>query len=125
LRKFSEGFLWGVATAAYQVEGAAHEDGRGDSIWDIFSHTPGNTDNGDSGDIACDMYHRYPADIEMMQALGIKGYRLSISWSRLFPAGDDEREERGFAFYDDLIKPSSLEVLPLTSPCITGIFPKH
>jgi beta-glucosidase len=103
LRKFSEGFLWGVATAAYQVEGAAHEDGRGDSIWDIFSHTPGNTDNGDSGDIACDMYHRYPADIEMMQALGIKGYRLSISWSRLFPAGDDEREERGFAFYDDLI----------------------
>ena len=103
MRKFPEGFLWGAATAAYQVEGAADEDGRGDSIWDIFSHTPGNTDNGDSGDIACDMYHRYPADVEMMQGLGIKGYRLSISWSRLFPAGDDKREERGFAFYDNLI----------------------
>ena len=103
MRNFPSNFLWGAATAAYQVEGAAAEDGRGLSIWDTFSHTPGKTDNGDSGDIACDMYHRYPADIELMQGLGIKGYRLSISWSRLFPDGDEVREERGFAFYDNLI----------------------
>jgi beta-glucosidase len=103
MRNFPEGFVWGAATAAYQVEGAAREDGRGASIWDTFSHTPGKTDNGDTGDVACDMYHRYPADIALMQGLGIKGYRLSISWSRLFPNGDEVREERGFAFYDDLI----------------------
>ncbi len=103
MRSFPTNFLWGAATAAYQVEGAAAEDGRGLSIWDTFSHTPGKTDNGDSGDVACDMYHRYPADIEIMHGLGIKGYRLSISWSRLFPDGDEVREERGFAFYDNLI----------------------
>ena len=103
MRNFPEGFVWGAATAAYQVEGAAREDGRGASIWDTFSHTPGKTDNGDTGDVACDMYHRYPADIALMQGLGIKGYRLSISWSRLFPNGDEVREERGFAFYDNLI----------------------
>jgi len=103
MRTFPEGFLWGAATAAYQVEGAAQEDGRGASIWDTFSHTPGKTDNGDSGDVACDMFHRYPSDIALMQGLGLKGYRLSISWSRLFPNGDGVREERGFAFYDDLI----------------------
>ena len=103
MRNFPNNFLWGAATAAYQVEGAAAEDGRGLSIWDTFSHTPGKTHNGDSGDIACDMYHRYPADIEIMRGLRIKGYRLSISWSRLFPNGDEVREERGFAFYDNLI----------------------
>ena len=103
MRNFPTNFLWGAATAAYQVEGAAAEDGRGLSIWDTFSHTPGKTDNGDSGDVACDMFHRYPADIEIMHGLGIKGYRLSISWSRLFPNGDEVREERGFAFYDNLI----------------------
>ena len=103
MRNFPEGFVWGAATAAYQVEGAAREDSRGASIWDTFSHTPGKTDNGDTGDVACDMYHRYPADIALMQGLGIKGYRLSISWSRLFPNGDEVREERGFAFYDNLI----------------------
>lgn len=103
MRNFPSTFLWGAATAAYQVEGAVTEDGRGASIWDTFSHTPGKTDNGDSGDIACDMYHRYPSDIALMQGLGIAGYRLSISWSRLFPKGDEVREERGFAFYDNLV----------------------
>ena len=103
MRNFPDNFLWGAATAAYQVEGAVTEDGRGPSIWDTFSHTPGKTDNGDSGDIACDMYHRYPSDIALMQGLGIAGYRLSISWSRLFPNGDEVREERGFVFYDKLI----------------------
>lgn len=79
MRNFPSTFLWGAATAAYQVEGAVTEDGRGASIWDTFSHTPGKTDNGDSGDIACDMYHRYPSDIALMQGLGIAGYRLSRS----------------------------------------------
>ena len=95
--------MFGAATAAYQVEGAAYEDGRGISIWDTFSHTPGKTDNGDTGDNACDFYHLYPNDIEIMKNLGIKSFRLSLSWSRLFPNGDDVREERGFAFYDRLI----------------------
>ena len=103
MRNFPNNFLWGAATAAYQVEGAATEDGRGASIWDTFSHTPGKTANGDTGDVACDIYHRYPADISMMQGLGLKGFRLSISWSRLFPNGDEVREERGFAFYNNLI----------------------
>ena len=103
MRSFPNDFLWGAATAAYQVEGAAFIDGRGPSIWDTFSHTPGKTHNGDSGDIACDMYHRYPADVEIMKSLGLKGFRLSISWSRLFPKGDEQREERGFSFYDNLI----------------------
>ena len=103
MRQFPHNFLWGAATAAYQVEGAASEDGRGLSIWDTFSHTPGKTDNGDTGDVACDMYHHYPADVALMKELGIKAFRLSISWSRLFPNGDEVREERGFAFYDNLI----------------------
>jgi len=103
MRNFPTNFLWGAATAAYQVEGAAAEDGRGLSIWDTFSHTPGKTDNGDTGDVACDMYHRYPTDVALMKELGLKGFRLSISWSRLFPNGDEVREERGFAFYDNLI----------------------
>src|ERR1035437_7924846 len=103
MRNFPDNCLWGAATAAYQVEGAATEDGRGASIWDTFSHTPGKTDGGDNGDVACDMYHRYPEDTLMIQRLGLKGFRLSISWSRLFPNGDEVREERGFAFYDKLI----------------------
>ena len=103
MRSFPSDFLWGAATAAYQVEGAASEDGRGASIWDTFSHTSGKTHNGDTGDIACDFYHRYPSDIEIIKNLGLKGFRLSISWSRLFPQGDEVREERGFSFYDNLI----------------------
>ena len=103
MRSFPSDFLWGAATAAYQVEGAASEDGRGASIWDTFSHTSGKTHNGDTGDIACDFYHRYPSDIEIIENLGLKGFRLSISWARLFPQGDEVREERGFSFYDNLI----------------------
>ena len=102
-KKFPDNFLWGAATAAYQVEGGAQADGRGPSIWDTFSHAPGNTLNGDTGDVACDHFHRYPQDIELMKEIGIKVYRLSFSWSRMFPAGDTVREERGFAFYDALI----------------------
>ena len=97
--QFPHEMKWGAATAAYQIEGAAHEDGRGQSIWDIFSHTPGNVKNGDNGDVACDSYHRYEEDIEMMKDLGIEMYRFSVSWPRIFPDGTGEINEEGLQFY--------------------------
>jgi beta-glucosidase len=103
LHDFPEGFLWGSATASYQVEGAVGEDGRGPSIWDTFAHTPGKTHNGDTGDIADDFYHRYLEDIALMRELGIKGFRFSIAWSRVFPNGAGSPNPRGFAFYDRLV----------------------
>jgi len=96
-------FLWGTASSSYQIEGAANLDGRGVSIWDTFSRTPGKVVNGDTGDSACDHYHRYSEDIAIMKNLGVKAYRFSIAWPRLFPNGDEVREERGFAFYNKLI----------------------
>ncbi len=103
MANFPVDFRWGAATAAYQIEGAAYEDGRGASIWDTFCKTPGKVHNGESGDVACDHYHRFLDDIQMMKDLGLKNYRFSFSWPRLFPKGDEVREERGFAFYDKLI----------------------
>ncbi len=100
---FPKNFLWGAATAAYQVEGAALEDGRGTSIWDTFSHTAGRTANGESGDTACDHYHRMKEDVALMKELGLKAYRFSISWTRLFPSGDTTKNAKGFAFYDSLV----------------------
>ena len=100
---FPDDFLWGTATASYQIEGAAQLDGRGVSIWDTFSKTPGKVVGSDNGDVACDHYHRYPEDIEIMKDLGVKAYRFSIAWPRLFPNGDGAREERGFNFYNNLI----------------------
>ncbi|MCL5025948.1 MAG: GH1 family beta-glucosidase [Chloroflexi bacterium] len=101
---FPQGFVWGTATAAYQIEGAVKEDGRGESIWDRFSHTPGNVLNGDTGDIACDHYHRYPEDIRLMQDLGLPAYRLSISWPRVFPEGKGNVNEHGLDFYQRLVE---------------------
>jgi beta-glucosidase len=101
--RFPDDFLWGAATAAYQIEGAANEDGRGPSIWDTFSHTPGKTDNGDTGDVACDHYHRYRDDVKLMQHLGLQAYRFSISWSRVLPQGFGQPNERGLDFYDNLV----------------------
>ncbi len=100
---FPDGFLWGTATAAYQVEGAAHEDGRAESIWDRFSHTPGKVKNGDTGDVACDHYHLYKQDVAMMKQLGVGGYRFSVSWPRVFPQGVGFANARGMAFYDRLV----------------------
>lgn len=100
---FPKGFLWGTATAAYQVEGAAQEDGRGPSIWDSFAHTPGRTANGDTGDIADDEYHRYREDIERMKALGIMGYRFSISWPRIFPDGVGVLNAKGLDYYQRVV----------------------
>lgn len=96
---FPPNFLWGVATAAYQVEGAWNEGGRGPSIWDTFSHTPGKTHNGATGDIAVDHYHRYEEDIALMADLGVNAYRFSISWSRLIPDGTGDMNPDGLDFY--------------------------
>jgi beta-glucosidase len=96
-------FLWGAATAAYQIEGAVHEHARGESIWDVFSHTPGRTRGGDTGDVAADHYHRWHEDVALMRDFGIRAYRFSISWPRVQPGGSGPLEPRGTAFYDRLV----------------------
>lgn len=98
------GFLFGAATAAYQIEGAVSEGGRGPSIWDTFSHTPGMTRNGDTGDIACDHYHRWEADLDLVRDLGLSAYRLSVSWARLQPDGRGPLNPAGVAFYRSLLE---------------------
>lgn len=100
---FPQNFLWGAATAAYQVEGAYNEDGKGPSIWDIFSHQPGTTYQGTNGDVAVDHYHRFKEDVELMAEMGLQSYRFSISWPRLLPEGRGEINEAGVKFYSDLI----------------------
>ncbi|MCM8748747.1 GH1 family beta-glucosidase [Thermomicrobiaceae bacterium CFH 74404] len=102
-RRFPDGFLWGTATAAYQIEGAVDEDGRGPSIWDTFSHTPGKTFEGHTGDVACDHYHRWPEDVHLMQQLGAPAYRFSIAWPRILPQGTGQVNQRGLDFYDRLV----------------------
>ena len=102
-RSFPEGFVWGAATASYQIEGAAREDGRGESIWDRFSHTPGRVRNGDTGDVACDHYHRYRDDVALMAGLGFNAYRFSVSWSRVLPSGTGAVNQAGLDFYDRLV----------------------
>ncbi|RME71701.1 MAG: beta-glucosidase [Chloroflexi bacterium] len=101
--RFPEGFIWGAATASYQIEGAWNEDGKGESIWDRFSHTPGKINNGDTGDVACDHYHRWPEDVALMQELGLKAYRFSISWPRILPAGRGQVNQAGLDFYSRLV----------------------
>ena len=96
-------FLWGTATAAYQIEGAVAEDGRSPSIWDTFSHTPGKIANGDNGDVACDHYHRWREDLGLMRQLGVNAYRLSVAWPRVIPGGDGPVNPKGLAFYDELV----------------------
>jgi beta-glucosidase len=100
---FPSNFLWGAATSSYQVEGAWYEDGKGESIWDRFSHTPGKIKNSDTGDIACDHYHCWAEDIRLMQAIGIKTYRFSISWPRVLPAGRGKVNQAGLDFYSRLV----------------------
>ena len=100
---FPTGFLWGAATAAYQVEGYPLADGAGPSIWERFSHMPGKMTNGDTGDIACDHYHRYLEDVGLMTDLGLDAYRFSISWSRIFPEGTGRVNQKGLDFYERLV----------------------
>ncbi|HEX9440553.1 MAG TPA: family 1 glycosylhydrolase, partial [Roseiflexaceae bacterium] len=101
--RFPDNFLWGAATAAYQIEGASDEDGKGESIWDRFSHTPGKVLNGTTGDVACDHYHRWRDDIALMRELGLQAYRFSISWPRILPAGVGAVNAAGLDFYDRLV----------------------
>lgn len=101
---FPPDFVWGTATAAYQIEGAVSEDGRGESIWDRFSHTPGKTKHGHTGDLACDHYHLYKKDIALMKSLGINSYRFSISWPRIIPTGEGPVNQKGLDFYQNLVE---------------------
>ncbi|WP_435839563.1 GH1 family beta-glucosidase [Streptomyces caniferus] len=98
-----DGFAWGVATSAYQIEGAVAEDGRAPSIWDTYARTPGTIDNGDTGDRACEHYHRWPEDIALMRQLGVGAYRFSVAWPRIVPDGDGRVNAAGLAFYDRLV----------------------
>ena len=100
---FPHGFIWGTATAAYQIEGAWNEDGKGESIWDRFSHTPGKVANGDNGDVAVNHYRQYEDDIALMKAIGVHAYRFSISWPRIFPNGVGAPNPKGLDFYKRLI----------------------
>jgi beta-glucosidase len=96
-------FKWGCATASYQIEGGASEDGRTPSVWDTFSHTPGKTFQGDTGDVADDSYHRYKEDVHLLKNLGVSVYRFSISWSRVFPDGTGQPNEKGLAYYERVV----------------------
>ncbi len=102
-RQFPQGFLWGCATAAYQIEGGAAEDGRGPSVWDVFSHKPGIVNNNDNGDVADDSYHLYKEDVGLLKNLGVATYRLSISWSRIFPQGTGQPNPKGLDYYKRVI----------------------
>lgn len=102
-RRFPRGFVWGVATSAYQIEGAAHEDGKGASIWDEFCRVPGAIADGSNGDVACDHYHRLDADLDLIASLGVQAYRFSISWPRVQPTGEGAVNPAGLAFYERLV----------------------
>jgi beta-glucosidase len=101
--RFPEGFVWGAATSAYQIEGAVRDDGRGPSIWDTFSRTPGKVFAGHTGDVACDHYHRYRDDVALMADLGLRAYRFSVAWPRVQPDGTGPVNPRGLDFYDRLV----------------------
>ncbi len=100
---FPKGFIWGVSSSAYQIEGAWNEDGKGPSVWDWYSHLPGKTARGENGDTACDHYHRYKEDLDLVRDLGVGAYRFSISWSRVIPEGRGKVNPAGLGFYDRLI----------------------
>jgi beta-glucosidase len=100
---FPKDFIWGVSTAAYQIEGAWNEDGKGPSIWDTFCHTPGKIVNHETGDVSVDHYHRYKEDVALMKELGLDAYRFSVAWSRIIPAGTGSINPAGLDFYDSLV----------------------
>jgi len=116
--RLPKSFLWGYATASYQIEGAPHEDDRGDSIWDTFCRIPGKIADGSSGDVACDSYHRYREDVALLKSLGAKAYRFSISWSRVIPLGgrNDPVNEKGLQYYVDLVDElHANEIVPMVT----------
>ena len=99
---FPEDFIWGAASAAYQIEGGAFDDGKGQSIWDTFTHKPGTIADGSNGDVACDSYHRLEVDLDILKSLGIKNYRFSVCWPRVIPNGTGDVNQAGLAYYDRL-----------------------
>lgn len=101
--QFPKDFLWGTATSSYQIEGAVNEDGKGKSIWDVFTHVPGTVKDRSNGDVAIDHYHRFREDIRLMAKMGIRNYRFSISWGRILPDGTGAVNEKGLAFYSELV----------------------
>ena len=103
LPQLPPGYRFGTSTASYQIEGAATEDGKGPSIWDTFAAHPGRIDDGSTGEVACDHYHRYADDIDLMKRLGAGGYRFSFSWPRIQPTGSGPANARGLEFYDRLL----------------------
>lgn len=100
---FPSDFVWGTATSSYQIEGSVKEDGRGDTVWDVFSHEPGTTLGNATGDVACDHYHRMQDDVKLMASLNVKAYRFSLAWSRILPTGTGKVNPRGIQFYNRLI----------------------
>nr|MBP9874801.1 family 1 glycosylhydrolase [Haliscomenobacter sp.] len=96
---FGQDFIWGTATASYQIEGAVAEDGRTPSIWDTFCDLPGKIKTGENGDVSCDFYHRYESDLELLQSMQFSAFRFSLSWSRILPDGTGTPNEAGIAFY--------------------------
>ncbi|MFP5237424.1 MAG: GH1 family beta-glucosidase [Acidobacteriota bacterium] len=102
-RAFPQGFIWGCATAAYQIEGGAKDGGRGPSVWDTFSHTPGKTYHGETGDVADDSYHLYKEDVQLLKNLGVQAYRMSVSWSRVFPKGKGDHNPVGLDYYSRVV----------------------
>ena len=101
--EFPKDFVFGAATAAYQIEGAVEQDGRAPSVWDSFSHSPGKIKPGHNGDVACDHYNRYREDVGIMDSLGLDAYRFSVSWPRVIPEGDGSVNEAGIDFYSRLV----------------------
>lgn len=102
-QEFPKGFVWGAATSSYQIEGATTEDGRGVSIWDTYCNEKGTISDRSSGTVACDHYHRFKHDVKMMKSLGLKAYRFSIAWPRIFPNGTGTVNKKGVEFYNQLI----------------------
>ncbi|ARV14679.1 GH1 family beta-glucosidase [Polaribacter sp. SA4-12] len=103
MNKFPKDFVWGTATSSYQIEGASDLDGKGPSIWDAFCSIPGKINNGETGNVACDHYHKFKEDIQLMKDMGVKAYRFSIAWSRIMPTGKGTVNEKGIQFYSELI----------------------
>ncbi len=122
---FPSGFLWGSATAAYQVEGSPLADGAGPSIWHRFTHTPGLVRDGDTGDIACDHYRRWADDIALMRQIGLQAYRFSISWSRIFPSGTGPVNAAGLDFYERLVDALLENGMSRSSRSIIGTSPRR
>ncbi len=116
MRKFPTDFLWGAATSSYQIEGAWLDSGKGPSIWDAFCHTPGKIKNNDTGDIACDHYHRFEEDVKLMAEMGLRAYRFSISWPRIQPSGQGKPNAEGIRFYSQLIDNLLAHHSPIVMP---------